>query len=156
MEFSFVSVFFFYLYLRKFFVFMQIKKFLISIFLIACFAACEEGKDGLEGKWQLRKMQYDDKVVQVDTVYYNFQFGVFKLQAVNHIPSVLNETVGSYNIVEDTIKMNIEPSFASNLTALKRYYDWDGPSENFRIVKQSASSLHLLRKDDVLFIFRKF
>ena len=135
---------------------MQIKKFLIVVFLIICFVACEEGKDGLEGKWQLREMQYDDRVAKVDTVFYNFQFGVFKLQAVNHIPVSLNEVIGSYSIVEDTIKMNIESSFANDLAALKRYYDWDGPSEKFCIVKQSASTLHLLRKDNVLFIFRKF
>ena len=142
--------------MRKFLVFMQIKKLSIFVFLIICLVACEEGKDGLEGKWQLREMQYDDRVSKVDTVYYNFQFGVFKLQAVNHIPVSLNEMIGSYSIVEDTIKMDIEPSFVSNLTALKRYYDWDGPSEKFRIVKQSASSLNLLREDEVLFIFRKF
>ena len=140
----------------KFFVFMQIKTFLIFVFSMACFVACEEGKDGLEGKWQLREMQYDDKIAKVDTVYYNFQFGVFKLQAVNHIPVTLNEMIGSYSIVEDTMKMVIEPSFASNLSALKLYYDWNAPSENFRIVKQSASTLHLLREDKVLFVFRKF
>ena len=142
--------------MRKFFVFMQIKKFLIFVFLIACWVACEEGKDGLEGKWQLREMQYDDRVAKVDTVYYNFQFGVFKLQAVNHVPVSSNEMIGSYSIIEDTIKMSIEQSFASNLVALKRYYGWEGPSAKFRIVKRSASTLHLLREDEVLLVFRKF
>lgn len=135
---------------------MQIKKFLIFVCLILCSASCEEGKDGLEGKWQLREMQYDDKVVKVDTVFYNFQFGVFQLQAVNRVSIELNSVIGSYNIVEDTIRMNIEPSFAGDLHALKFYYDWDKPSAQFRIGKHSASKLHLVRDDDVLFVFRKF
>ncbi len=118
--------------------------------------SCKEGDDGLEGKWQLREMQYSDKVVNVDTVFYNFQFGVFQLQAFNHKSNPLNSVIGSYSIVEDDIEMTIEPSFANNLTALKHYYDWDKSSATFRICKHTGSKLHLLRNDNVLFVFRKF
>ncbi len=135
---------------------MQIKKILLLVCLIVCSVSCKEGDDGLEGKWQLREMRYDDKVVRVDTVFYNFQFGVFQLQAFNSVPMVVNSVIGSYVIAEDTIKMNVEPLFANDLHALKFYYDWDKPSAKFHIDKHSASRLHLLREDEVLFVFRKF
>ncbi|MCP9612869.1 lipocalin-like domain-containing protein [Coprobacter tertius] len=118
------------------------------------FLSCEkDDAQKITGKWQLTLTQMPDKEVTTDSIFYNFDKGVFKLQTIR--TNREEWTVGMYRLDKDSIFMHIpDPSFLE-IALSNEYYGWHTEFKNFAIRELSRSRL-TLSCHDTLYIFRKF
>lgn len=140
---------------------MMIRRILIGLFLGIVVPSCthNDGDIGpLFGKWQLIEMWENGTMTPHDSLYYNFQSSVIKLQLV-HRGGIENRTdnyFGSYVREDDTLKFKIvEPSWFE--TELPPVFKLKMNEEyTFYIEKLTSSKMILTRGEDERFVFRKF
>ena len=98
---------------------MMIRRILIGLFLGIVVTSCthNDGYIGpLFGKWQLIEMWENGTMTPHDSLYYNFQSSVIKLQLVHRggIENATDNYFGSYVREDDILKFKImEPSWLS-------------------------------------------
>ena len=96
---------------------MMIRRILIGLFLGIVVTSCthNDGYIGpLFGKWQLIEMWENGTMTPHDSLYYNFQSSVIKLQLVHRggIENATDNYFGSYVREDDILKFKImEPSW---------------------------------------------
>ena len=136
---------------------MMIRRILIGLFLGIVVTSCthNDGYIGpLFGKWQLIEMWENGTMTPHDSLYYNFQSSVIKLQLVHR---GTENYFGSYVRENDILKFKImEPSwfeFKPDLSVFKLEMDKE---YTFYIEKLTSSKMILTRGEDERFVFRKF
>ena len=111
---------------------MMIRRILIGLFLGIVVTSCthNDGYIGpLFGKWQLIEMWENGTMTPHDSLYYNFQSSVIKLQLVHRggIENTTENYFGSYVRENDILKFKImEPSwfeFKPDLSVFKLEMD---------------------------------
>jgi len=141
---------------------MMIRRILIGLFLGIVVTSCthNDGDIGpLFGKWQLIEMWENGTMTPHDSLYYNFQSSVIKLQLVHRggIENRTDDYFGSYVREDDILKFKImEPSwfeFKPDLSVFKLEMDKE---YTFYIEKLTSSKMILTRGEDERFVFRKF
>ena len=141
---------------------MMIRRILIGLFLGIVVTSCthNDGYIGpLFGKWQLIEMWENGTMTPHDSLYYNFQSSVIKLQLVHRgaIENTTENYFGSYVRENDILKFKImEPSwfeFKPDLSVFKLEMDKE---YTFYIEKLTSSKMILTRGEDERFVFRKF
>ena len=141
---------------------MMIRRILIGLFLGIVVTSCthNDGYIGpLFGKWQLIEMWENGTMTPHDSLYYNFQSSVIKLQLVHRvgIENAKDNYFGSYVRENDILKFKImEPSwleFKPDLSVFKLEMDKE---YTFYIEKLTSSKMILTRGEDERFVFRKF
>lgn len=141
---------------------MMIRRILIGLFLGIVVTSCthNDGYIGpLFGKWQLIEMWENGTMTPHDSLYYNFQSSVIKLQLVRRggIENTTENYFGSYVRENDILKFKImEPSwfeFKPDLSVFKLEMDKE---YTFYIEKLTSSKMILTRGEDERFVFRKF
>ena len=129
---------------------MMIRRILIGLFLGIVVTSCthNDGYIGpLFGKWQLIEMWENGTMTPHDSLYYNFQSSVIKLQLVHR---------GGIENADDILKFKImEPSWFE--TELPPVFKLKMNEEyTFYIEKLTSSKMILTRGEDERFVFRKF
>ena len=141
---------------------MMIRRILIGLFLGIVVTSCthNDGYIGpLFGKWQLIEMWENGTMTPHDSLYYNFQSSVIKLQLVHRggIENATDNYFGSYVRENDILKFKImEPSwleFKPDLSVFKLEMDKE---YTFYIEILTSSKMILTRGEDERFVFRKF
>ena len=141
---------------------IMIRRILIGLFLGIVVTSCthNDGYIGpLFGKWQLIEMWENGTMTPHDSLYYNFQSSVIKLQLVRRggIENTTENYFGSYVRENDILKFKImEPSwfeFKPDLSVFKLEMDKE---YTFYIEKLTSSKMILTRGEDERFVFRKF
>ena len=141
---------------------IMIRRILIGLFLGIVVTSCthNDGYIGpLFGKWQLIEMWENGTMTPHDSLYYNFQSSVIKLQLVQRggIENTTENYFGSYVRENDILKFKImEPSwfeFKPDLSVFKLEMDKE---YTFYIEKLTSSKMILTRGEDERFVFRKF
>lgn len=140
---------------------MMIRRILIGLFLGIVVSSCthNDGNIGpLFGKWQLIEMWENGTMTPHDSLYYNFQSSVIKLQLVHRggIENTIENYFGSYVRENDILKFKImEPSWFD--TELPPVFKLKMNEEyTFYIEKLTSSKMILTRGEDERFVFRKF
>ena len=140
---------------------MMIRRILIGLFLGIVVTSCthNDGYIGpLFGKWQLIEMWENGPMTPHDSLYYNFQSSVIKLQLVHRggIENATDNYFGSYVREDDILKFKImEPSWFE--TELPPVFKLKMNEEyTFYIEKLTSSKMILTRGEDERFVFRKF
>lgn len=132
----------------------MVKQFLAGIALICSIVACSDDDSRLEGKWQMKQIESDGKVMPVDTIYYNFQNNLFMYQIANGKSG--NYTAYGYKTLESEDKLVLE--IDEDKTNMATFRDKSGWTENPRIygiLKLSGSQL-VLQYDGKTYTFKKF
>lgn len=125
---------------------------LVAYSLVSCEKTTDEK---LCGKWQLRSYEGAHCGFHaVDSVFYNFDSRVFRLQLVKN--SMLKDSrYGMYTLYGDSLYMELSDPAYRNEEAMARWYGWNGYYRRFLIRELSSRRLQL-SCDDTLYSFRKF
>lgn len=125
---------------------------LIGYFLMSCDKSTD---DELTGKWQLESCEISaGDFRQADSVFYNFDRGVFRLQVVESF-RLKDSRFGMYTLYGDSLYMELtDPAYRDKET-LKLYYGWTDVSRRFLIREVGRKRLQL-SCGDTLYLFRKF
>ncbi len=135
---------------------------------IACFVvalvSCDKQEDKLEGKWQLKTVEANGEIQEVDTVWYNFQTSLFEYQFYD--PTLVNDSLMGktaypfnygYNtwVGENELELELVDYGRIALSRFLLYTDWDSSKRTFTIEKLSTNDL-VLNGDGKTYTFRKF
>ena len=133
----------------------MIRNFVIAA-CILLFASCsKDNQDKLFGKWQMQKIEANGVVEAVDTIYYNFQHGLFMYQIYSPATDKYPYIYG-FNVMESEDKMELE--MTSDPVPVKDFLpltDWTSGKRTFTIDKLTVKEL-ILSSDGKTYTFRKF
>ena len=133
----------------------MIKSYVIAA-CILLFASCsKDNQDKLFGKWQMQKIESDGVVQAVDTIYYNFQHGLFMYQIYSPVTDKYPYIYG-FNTMEGDDKIELE--LTSNPLPVKDFLpltDWTSDKRIFTIDKLTVKQL-ILSSEGKKYTFRKF
>ena len=127
--------------------------------VLLCFS-CEDQwrnyvKDSFAGKWQLREtVDNRNNHVVIDTVFYNFDKGVVKLQAMNSNGKRIDTRFGIYSFTDDSLFLEMKKPYDS-VDRLRQYYGWEAVKKRFKSVKETHSEF-ILSDAYNRYYFRKF
>lgn len=133
---------------------------ILLVFCTLFFVSCEDqwkdyAKDSFAGKWQLREtLDTKNRRMRIDTVFYNFDKGVLKLQALSLDGKMRDARFGIYSFTNDSIFLEIKKPYV-NMDYLRSYYGWTSTKKRLKIEKESHSEF-VLSDVDKTYYFRKF
>ena len=109
----------------------------------------------LEGKWQLQQVEADGKVIQADTVFYNFQNVLFMYQV--YIPSADSFAIQhGFNTLKDDNQLILELTNVPRMaTEYIKITDWKETVRTFTIEESNRKHL-ILNSEGKRYTFRKF
>jgi len=127
-----------------------------SCFIILCcsmlFVACENVKFlPIAGKWQLKSVDINGNISQVDTVWYNFQSNsIFSLQL--YMPEWDSYLVytGMRTQHDNTLSIVVTDN------GIVDFSDWKSTNRSFTIVKINKRRLILQSEEGYVYSFIKF
>lgn len=126
-------------------------KSLITLLSVLFLVACSDKTDSdLQGKWQMQTVEANGSIQPVDTIFYNFQNGLFQYQLVNKAGEPGRSSFG-YKTIKDDNQLLLELEDPSILP----FTDWTEKERTFKIEKSSVKQL-ILESDGKRYSFRKF
>lgn len=126
-------------------------KSLMTILGVLLLVACSNDTDHkLNGKWQLQSVEAGGDIHPVDTVFYNFQNGLFEYQIVNRSGSPVATSFG-YKTIKDDNQLLLELEDKNILPKT----DWTSLERTFTVEKSTVKQL-ILSDDGKRYTFRKF
>lgn len=131
----------------------QIVFLLIILLLIT--ACSKDTDDKLEGKWQLRQTESAGLVTSVDTVWYNFQNGLFSYAIYD---AVMDEYISQYgfkNVEEGKLLLEFD-NYPRAVEEFLPLTDWESKNKIYTITKLSGSTLILTDERGNIYSFHKF
>lgn len=127
----------------------------ISLLSLGGLVSCDKTERQLEGKWLLREVETDGAVVQVDTVWYNFQTSLFQYQIYDKATDAYRVCYG-YKVMEDERSLDLELTFDyEQVQAFLPLTDWPSARRHFEIESVSGKELRLVG-DGKRYRFSKF
>jgi len=131
--------------------------FFVSVFSFLVCACTTDTNDRLEGKWQLRQIEFGGQTVTVDTAFYNFQTSLFMYQIYVAEMDTMRYSYGFKELVDDnTLELELTTISDKNpASEFVKLTDWNGLKETFVIEKITGSQL-ILTRENKRYIFRKF
>lgn len=133
----------------------MVKNFLIGA-CILLFASCnKDNQDKIFGKWQMQKVEANGVTEAVDTIYYNFEHGLFMYQIYSPARDTFMFNYG-FSVFEKENKVLLElTDKPGDLDNFIHYTDWASVKRQFTIDKLSVKEL-ILSSEDKSYTFRKF
>lgn len=122
--------------------------------LLLSVTACDKSDfDTLTGQWQMRTQTLPDGTsYRVDTLFYNFDMGVFSLQEINDTEYYF----GTYELGGGLLDMEVKSLRVMPEDSVVVYPYWgDGNHRVFNLDKLNSSTLQL-SYNDTIYLFRKF
>ena len=131
------------------------KYWLIAAVAIIMAACNDDIEHKLEGKWQLQQVEADGKVIQADTVFYNFQNVLFMYQV--YIPSTDSFAIQhGFNTLKDDNQLILELTNVPRMaTEYIKITDWKETVRTFTIEESNRKHL-ILNSEGKRYTFRKF
>lgn len=127
----------------------MVRNVLMCLFIGFLLASCDSYTTEMEGKWQLERIESDNEISQVDTVWYNFQTSLFQYQ-------IYDRKIGSYWTSQgfNTYEKNklVLQLFSEKILP---YTDWDSTVRDFTVEKKSHNRL-ILSSEGKKYYFRRF
>lgn len=129
---------------------------LLSLLLMVIGCQSDDVNSKLQGKWQLKTIEQSGEIIEVDTVWYNFQSeSLFMYQVyVAQKDSVLYRYGYATYPEESVLDLELE-SYAGPVDAFLPYTDWAESKRTFRIDKLSGKKL-VLQDEGKIYSFKKF
>ena len=132
------------------------KIFLILICFLGLYACSDDVEDQMDGFWQLKTIEKDGEISQVDTVFYGFQRKALFSYTITS-PTDPNETILSYGYIqyptENEILITMDPRSVfydfSTLTG------WESTEEKFTIESVNSKNL-ILKNGNKTYFFKRF
>ncbi len=121
-------------------------------FVFLFFISCDDVSNSpLIGKWQLKTVEKDGIITNVDTVWYNFQsMSLFSIQV--YVPQKdVYYLLRGYRVQEGPV-LSIELESGSHLN----YSDWTGINRSFTIEVLKGSELVLISEEGYKYSFINF
>lgn len=139
---------------------MKSSSILIVVVCTLFVVSCEDqwrnyAKDSFAGKWQLREtVDAENTRFSIDTIFYNFDKGVLKLQALSLSGKMRDARFGMYTFTNDSLFLEMKKPY-TNMDYLRGYYGWTSTKKRFKIVKESHTKF-VLSDAEKTYYFRKF
>ena len=129
-----------------------VKMFILIILACLLAVACENVTfSPLQGKWQLKTVEKEGKIITVDTVWYNFQsISLFSLQVYDPQKDTYYAYEGVRTQEEDVVSIRMIAEWVVDNS------DWILPSRSFTIEKVNKKQLRLLSEEGYRYSFIKF
>ena len=129
----------------------MIRNLIIAVCALLFVSSCsKDERDKLYGKWQMQEIDTNGTVEKVDTIYYNFQHGLFQYQIHNENTGIgrtsdgFNEVIGENQIELEILNEGLLP-----------YTDWTATKRVFTIDEVTSKRL-VLTSGDKTYTFRNF
>ena len=123
---------------------------IVSLVLVSAYSCDDYIETGIEGRWQMTKIEKaDGEVVKVDTIYYSFKKGVFQyLTLTTETTSIY--VMGLYTEKNDSLHLELKEYIGDfNQWGLGVY------TRGYKVEKQSSTKMTLNFEDDI-YHFRKY
>lgn len=124
--------------------------------IIGCIVlnACDSYTTDFEGKWQLTEVESADSVIQVDTVWYNYQTSIFQYQIYDRSTDEYLVVYGYHAYEDEELSIELFQSTELEKAFLSRT-DWFSAQRVFTVEKLSGKQM-ILTDDGKRYIFRKY
>ena len=129
------------------------KKLSVLLFGGLCFlSACtRDFESGITGRWQLNRIDFTDREVYTDSVYYSFHLDVFQLQLRRQNDIYMSSRMwGMYSIVGDSLYISLRDE-----NDISGILGWQEFPSKYKIEELSRMKL-TLSSHDIIYHFRKF
>jgi hypothetical protein len=130
------------------------KNILIVISILFCFACSKDEQSKLSGKWQMQQIEIDGNTISVDTIYFNFESGLFQYQIYSPATNNYRAWLG-YNTVNNGNQLLLELNDQKNISQFIHLTDWSEGKRMYTIDKLSGKQL-VLSSENKTYTFRKF
>jgi hypothetical protein len=122
-------------------------------FLCFWFVACSDDIESrIEGQWQLKTMEENGVVSQVDTVFYSFMRGrVFSYTLLTNPDETLVYYGYVDNLSEEKIPINIDNAYIDDLMKIS---DWQRKQRTFDVLHVNDKNL-TLSADNKIYSFKR-
>ncbi len=131
------------------------KQLICAALLLLCVACSKNTEEKLFGMWQMKQVEYQGEITPVDTVFYNFQHGLFKYMIIDQPQDTTRHCYGG--IISDTdhiltLRLFNDPK---PLGEFMPYIDWPSAERSFYIDKLNGSKM-ILTSDEKTYYFIKY
>jgi len=120
------------------------------LFSLLLLPSCLNYESRYDGQWQLRTIESEGHVSEVDTVWYGFQTILFNYKIYDSRSGTYRSTTGYIDDYEKT-KITLQMPDSDFI----RFTDWKSSPRNFVVEHLSGSKL-ILSSDGKRYTFRKF
>ena len=131
------------------------RKAILCIILILLAASCtqHDGRIGpVFGKWQLKEVRYGSIVAAYDSVFYNFQGNLVRLERLSsEVPHTVKYDMGYFSHIGDELILDIRDCPLSRV----EMYRLPDTTVNFKVLKLDNRNMELRLGEDSTYVFRK-
>lgn len=125
----------------------------ILIFILS-FCGCNDDDTRITGRWQLTRIDCQDREEYTDSVYYNFHQEVCKIQLRKQYDIYTTDYLwGMYTLFGDSLTISLNTN--ANLSRISPELGWYGFVKKYKIEELGRTKLTLSCRDTVYY-FRKF
>lgn len=130
--------------------------YLLIITLIIILQSCEKDiSSQIEGKWQLQEVDNLNNKNYNDSIFFNFNLDVFKIQILPQKGIQTTDSWGIYNLQNDSLYITLKNIEDLNALLTHPICGWNTLSKKYKIKQLNRTQL-ILSCNDTIYNFRKF